>query len=310
MQRLYIVGNGFDLAHDLPTKYWDYHQFLQSSSKNSDFCRRMENTYGLGENTEYWWKDFETNLGKGDSFETDFEIMGESAIDEMVTDEGEPMPDVEDTLRYHFEPYYEFMNKLNETVLQWIETIDVNQAKRIFKRVKAADSYFFTFNYTELLEEVYKVPEKQICHIHGSISEGTVEIGHGNLESIEKYREEAHEKEKIFDKNGAEISKGIYNFYKASFKDTKKIIAANEDIFNGYRGITEVYVYGHSLGEVDMPYFKEIKRHIVKNAAWYFYVLCKKEELKEKKAELLKKIECLHIKRQYIHIYTVDKFLI
>ena len=220
------------------------------------------------------------------------------------------MPDVEDTLRYHFEPYYEFMNKLNETVLQWIETIDVNQAKRIFKRVKAADSYFFTFNYTELLEEVYKVPEKQICHIHGSISEGTVEIGHGNLESIEKYREEAHEKEKIFDKNGAEISKGIYNFYKASFKDTKKIIAANEDIFNGYRGITEVYVYGHSLGEVDMPYFKEIKRHIVKNAAWYFYVLCKKEELKEKKAELLKKIECLHIKRQYIHIYTVDKFLI
>lgn len=83
-----------------------------------------------------------------------------------------------------------------------------------------------------------------------------------------------------------------------------------EQRLNGYRGITEVYVYGHSLGEVDMPYFKEIKRHIVKNAAWYFYVLCKKEELKEKKAELLKKIECLHIKRQYIHIYTVDKFLI
>lgn len=81
-------------------------------------------------------------------------------------------------------------------------------------------------------------------------------------------------------------------------------------IIMAYRGITEVYVYGHSLGEVDMPYFKEIKRHIVKNAAWYFYVLCKKEELKEKKAELLKKIECLHIKRQYIHIYTVDKFLI
>lgn len=67
---------------------------------------RMESTYGLGKSTDYWWRDFETNLGEGDAFETDFETMAECAIDEMVTDDGEEMYDVEDTLRYHFEPYY------------------------------------------------------------------------------------------------------------------------------------------------------------------------------------------------------------
>lgn len=39
-----------------------------------------------------------------------FETMAESVIDTMITDEGEEMYDIEDTLKYHFEPYYNFMN--------------------------------------------------------------------------------------------------------------------------------------------------------------------------------------------------------
>lgn len=135
MKRLFIIGNGFDLAHKIPTRYLDYRAFLKSSPENEDFCMRMESTYGLGKSTDYWWRDFETNLGEGDAFETDFETMAECAIDEMVTDDGEEMYDVEDTLRYHFEPYYIFMNQLNKTVLQWVESIDINSIKPIFKRI-------------------------------------------------------------------------------------------------------------------------------------------------------------------------------
>lgn len=60
MKRLYILGNGFDVAHKLPTAYLDYRKFLKGSIENKDFCIRMEDTYGLGENTDYWWKEFET----------------------------------------------------------------------------------------------------------------------------------------------------------------------------------------------------------------------------------------------------------
>lgn len=48
MKRLYILGNGFDVAHKLPTAYLDYRKFLKGSIENKDFCIRMEDTYGLG----------------------------------------------------------------------------------------------------------------------------------------------------------------------------------------------------------------------------------------------------------------------
>ena len=308
MKRLFIIGNGFDLAHKIPTRYLDYRAFLKSSPENEDFCMRMESTYGLGKSTDYWWRDFETNLGEGDAFETDFETMAECAIDEMVTDDGEEMYDVEDTLRYHFEPYYIFMNQLNKTVLQWVESIDINSIKPIFKRINEKDSYFFTFNYTGVLEKVYKIPANKICHIHGSVAEKSVIMGHGNLAAIEKYQNEAYEKEERLDKNGAEISRGIYKFYMNSFKDTKKIVEINESIINHYMGVAELHIFGHSLGNVDMPYFQEIKKHVLKTANWYFYVFCDKKELPEKRKELYKKIECLRIKRKYVHVLQTTKF--
>lgn len=308
MKRLFIIGNGFDLAHGLPTKYLDYRTFLKSSPENDDFCMRMESTYRLGEDTDYWWRDFETNLGEGDVFEMDFEVMAESAIKHMVTDDGEEMYDVEETLRYHFKPYYDFMNKLNETVLQWVESIDISSIRPIFKKINAKDNYFLTFNYTNVLEDVYNIPANKICHIHGSAMERFVIMGHGNMVAIEKYQNEADEKEERLDKNGAEISRGIYEFYMASFKDTNRIIKMNEFAFNKYMGITEIHIFGHSLGEVDMPYFKEIKKHVLNTANWYFYVFCDVKELPEKKKELFEKIECLRIGRKHVHVLQTTKF--
>lgn len=304
MKRLFIIGNGFDLAHDLPTKYLDYRTFLKSSPENDNFCMNMESTYGLDEFRDYWWRDFETNLGEGYIFEAEFEAMAKTAIKDMVTDDGEEMYDIEETLRYHFEPYYNFMNKLNETVLQWIESIDITGIKPIFKRIIAKNNYFLTFNYTNVLEEVYNIPTNRICHIHGSATEGTVIMGHGNIASIGKYQKEAEFKEEKLDKNGAEISRGIYEFYMASFKDTQKIIEMNEFTINKYSGVTEIHIFGHSLGKVDMPYFKEIKKRVSNTANWYFYV----KELPQKKKEVYKKIECLRISNQHIHILPATKF--
>ena len=41
MKRLYILGNGFDVAHKLPTAYLDYRKFLKGSIENKDFCIRI-----------------------------------------------------------------------------------------------------------------------------------------------------------------------------------------------------------------------------------------------------------------------------
>lgn len=46
MKCLFIIGNGFDRAHNLPTQYIDYREFLKNSPENNRFCMQMENTYG------------------------------------------------------------------------------------------------------------------------------------------------------------------------------------------------------------------------------------------------------------------------
>lgn len=308
MKRLYVIGNGFDLAHDLPTRYLDYRDFLQRNAEYENFCMRMESTYGLGENTDYWWRDFETNLGDGSVFEWEFETMAETTIDEMVTDEGEIMYDVEETLRYHFEPYYKFMNDLNETVLEWVKSIDISEITPQFRRIKDGDACFLNFNYTEVLEEVYEIPWNKVCHIHGSLTDGSVIMGHGNLAAIEKYEEEAAEREAKWDKNGVEVSRGIYNFYRASFKDTSEIILNNTRVFEQYSEVDEIHIYGHSLDEVDMPYFMEIKKYVMDKAEWYIYVYCEEEELSEKAEEVIKNIECLKIAPENVHVLRTVEF--
>lgn len=194
------------------------------------------------------------------------------------------------------------MRKLNSTVLEWVESIDIARINPIFQQLKNKENYFFTFNYTQVLEQVYNIPNDRICHIHGSGQAGQVIMGHGNLDSIKKYREEATEKIEKLDKNGAEISNGIYEFYQASFKDTKKILKWHEREMENYQGIEEIYVFGHSLGKVDMPYFQKIKKYVSNNANWYFYIYNETEK------SILDKIEDLRIKDEHIYILPSEQF--
>lgn len=308
MKKLFIIGNGFDIAHNLPTKYSDYREFLRKTDNNIDFLMKLEKTYELMGDIDVWWRDFETNLGKGYNFEVEFESMAYQTIDEMVTDDGEVMYDIEDTLKKYFEQYYEFMNKLNDTVLEWVNSIDISKTKRITSRIENSESYYFTFNYTDLLEKLYGICPARVCHIHGSKYDKSVIMGHGNTAAIDQFREQALEAENRFAKNEATIANGIYEFYCASFKDTKKIINEHTLVFKEYCGIKEVHVFGHSFGMVDIPYFKAIKKHIMKDADWYFYIYCKPEEFCLKKKEWKDMLKCLHINEKHIHILSTDKF--
>lgn len=51
-----------------------------------------------------------------------------------------------------------------------------------------------------------------------------------------------------------------YPFY-ALIKDTASILDNNSKYFDNMKSITEIIVLGHSLGEVDWPYFKKIQQY-------------------------------------------------
>lgn len=56
----------------------------------------------------------------------------------------------------------EFYRTFNE----WIESIDISNAKAKFSL--STKARYLTFNYTETLERLYNIPQQNILHVHGS----------------------------------------------------------------------------------------------------------------------------------------------
>ncbi len=84
-----------------------------------------------------------------------------------------------------------------------------------------------------------------------------------------------------------EASKSIYNaiadFYERTFKNTEKIIFQKMSFFQKLENVNFVNIIGHSLGKVDMPYFKTVMNSINSNAEWnvYYYQNEEKDCLKD-----------------------------
>lgn len=61
MKTLYIIGNGFDIAHNLPTSYWHFREYLEDM--HQDFLADFEYLYNIDE--------IEYNVSRVDSVELD-----------------------------------------------------------------------------------------------------------------------------------------------------------------------------------------------------------------------------------------------
>lgn len=69
MSKLYIIGNGFDIAHNIKSKYVDFRRFMETSREYDDLLYMLEEFY---DNTEVdLWSEFEEALGL---------IMGENVF--------------------------------------------------------------------------------------------------------------------------------------------------------------------------------------------------------------------------------------
>lgn len=287
--RLYIIGNGFDRAHELKTSYWDFRCYLERYA--NEFLVEVEKIYGYypydpddyhvpqsmqgdalkwHENMLYniLWKSFESSLGMPE--ESEFDIICDSAIDEMNKLESGPVG-IEDTLNLYFEKQFGFVSELKDYLLKWAKQIRL--AKAIVKKKEICNStdLFLTFNYTATLERVYGIEPSNICHIHGGISpycNTAPIIGHGNMDSICRWKQREKENDAVFDEGGASKCKAIANFYLRTLKNTDKILIANSAFFQKVIDVEEVIVIGHSFGDVDMPYFKEIVELSDKKIPW------------------------------------------
>lgn len=277
---LFVIGNGFDIAHGLKTTYGNFRDYIEE--KDWSYLEALENMYGFCIDSkkelvkEYLWRDFETNL---------------SGIDEIgIIDIGENIDlgleggdiGVEDTLNEYWDEQYIFIERLNEFIMSWIKQVEINTTRKTDRIDEDTNGLFITFNYTLLLEEVYEIESYDILHIHGSINEkvdSSPVIGHGDKSKIFEMKQIAEEASDEFEEKKSSIYGALANYYERTLKDVSYFLRINSSFFEKLKGINSISIIGHSLGEVDMPYFREIKNNVNKDTIWNIYYHCEADEV-------------------------------
>ena len=280
--KLFIIGNGFDRAHGLPTSYWDFRTYLDN--RRPEFLCDFEAHYDIypasNEDAmkQMLWNELETNLANIDE---------ETIIDQAVgIDMGLESGDVgiEDTLYRYFSDEYGYINQLANHLKQWVRTIRIQGAtpKSTHIDIRNAD-YYVSFNYTAVLETVYKINSSSVLHIHGSLRQhdDNPVLGHGNMGRINNVKKNREEAERLFDEKWSSICKAVEDYYKRTYKNINRYMPLLHRL--SQMPIIEIIIVGHSLAGVDLPYFEAINRIVGNHVCWkvYYYSEDEKQRMKD-----------------------------
>ena len=302
--KLFVIGNGFDRGHNIPCLYSDFYNYLNEN--RGDILDIMEKFYSVEINSDLW-SDFEKSLEKDINYDSLSEIIGENTPNFASDDFRDG--DWYDAQIYVEQECDELLESIRSGFEEWIKSLDILQVSKKYKFDTSA--YFITFNYTDVLERIYKIPVSNILHIHNKVGEELI-FGHG------KKSEDFNVKEALYGDKNAFLSKDEYGniessevghekfaenavlaFYDKMRKPTEKVIQNNSNFFNNLSTIEEVIVLGHSYNEIDLPYFREIAKSINDNAKW---VLCYySDEDKENAKKLMEEIQITEDLQEYKH---------
>ncbi|WP_114648776.1 AbiH family protein [Clostridium cochlearium] len=144
-----------------------------------------------------------------------------------------------------------------------------------------ADDLFLSFNYTLLLEKIYKIDSCQVLHIHGCMDQSVgylPVIGHGNKQKIKKANEQAHEASENFWEKDSSIYNAMANYYIRTLKNVDSYLNFNVGFFKRLKSVKQIFIIGHSFGDVDLPYFREVLENIPKDTIWNIYYYDSEEE--------------------------------
>lgn len=269
---LYILGNGFDLAHKLPTSYKDFRKFCSFKAELERICP-----------LESDWSNFEESLG---------EVNPEEAYNEATSHLSSFNYEFREVYQREDAVDYEVLTPLRELrgeFLRWLESVSLSGACKEYEL--SSNSLYLTFNYTYLLEQVYGVSANRVCHIHGALgSVDSLVVGH-NKESASRcvgFKGMLPWENDAYD----DIKGAVAQYY----KDVDSIIKANKPFWESLVEIEEVVVFGHSYNDIDREYFCEVAKS-APSARWSMYVYTSDDR---KRAESVAK--CLRLQESMYSI--------
>ena len=281
MSSLFIIGNGFDLSHDMKTKYKHFHCYLKTKYPNAMpnlYNPKLAEELGGGVITKLAdedigfimkvicdiegceWHSLEESLGKIEL--ANYISSYDNAYDKTSDDE-------------HWRKAY-FNRSISRLIMEilfhipilfseWVSTIELSHVspKADFVKLLNKDNdLFLSFNYTKTLEAIYGI--KNVCHIHGVQGEvKSILFGHGN--EIDFF-----DNQKSTTPLGAENNfQGIHNWLR---KNTQKALRNNKSFFDNLEtlNINKIYSYGFSFSQVDEVYIEKICAKVKgKKTTWF-----------------------------------------
>ena len=265
MNRLFIIGNGFDIEHGLPTSFNPHFKTIAKSMEQIDYFWDMYQSQQVD-----IWADFENCLAHPDfneledifnGYSPDYSSERESDRDAIIT-----QVDLNGKL---YDALYVFASHAEDS-------IDSTQVLTKYKNYFTKNDLFISMNYTHTLERLYEINNNQILHIHGEVGKNNLILGYpdGCFEP-EKYYYDVRQKGV-----GPYVEVDIRNHIEDMLKDERldyytytaynQLIDKTEsfcktpqinELTNFLLGkdIRTIIVLGHSCG-IDFPYFLLLNR--------------------------------------------------
>lgn len=278
--QLFIIGNGFDLWHGIPSSYGSFKTYAKLRDRL--LFQSVEEYLPAGKE----WNELESALAGVDvvNIIDDLGQFMPSYGDEDWTDAGHG------DFQYEVQQLVERLSiQLRAVFGQWVRTLPVPTPATATKRLQGIDldAAFLTFNYTATLEDLYGVPNAHVLHIHGQAKDldKDLVLGHAWNPAERSSLNDVPDIEDM-DTRLMEANDILDGYFSEMFKPSDELIREHHAFFEGLDKIEVVRVLGHSLSDVDYPYFKALlKTPSIANAHWW--VACRSESEHQSKVARL-----------------------
>lgn len=213
--------------------------------------RLFENYFSFDGN----WADFENTLAH-----LDVDLILDEASASFVPYSADYWSDA-----FHHDYQYEIdrivsslSEKLKRRFTEWIcrLTIPSPSSFQIPLLDLPLHALYLTFNYTNTLRKLYDVSSSRITYIHNYAAgpDSDLVLGHGiNPKTIASLNARADLEDQ--DTRVTQANECIDDYFSRTYKPTDRVISAHQDFFDSLSDVKRICVLGHSLSEVDWPYF-------------------------------------------------------
>lgn len=227
------------------------------------------------------WSNLEESLGK-----LNYSIfLNPDIIDMWLDNFGVYNPDAQAAdffaaVETAIAPTFEIPRELKQRFKKWIKTLVVQSDDRPFSMLHG-DYKVLSFNYTEFIETLYGAKSNNVCYIHGCRKNrnngkpSELILGHRPGMEDEQWDKVRLKPFKFKDPYKRYIMESALEtaareaawYEEETTKKCSDIIKKHRSFFEELTTIKYIFVIGHSLSEVDYPYFEEICKKT--NAKWY-----------------------------------------